>query len=134
VDSTVRLLPLRLLAGNSSSVDGKSGTLPQAPDADAPPRRCQSGARRCAEVPAVIAAGARRTTLPRLAKTAGVRWSIDRAFESGKQYAGLAAYEVRSWTGWHRHVTLSLLAHAVLAAVRKLADEPAPKGQPIARS
>jgi SRSO17 transposase len=70
-----------------------------------------------------IAAGPNRTTLTRLARTAGARWSIEGAFESGKQEAGLADYEVRSWTGWHRHVTLSLLAHAVLAAVRKLAGE-----------
>ena len=31
---------------------------------------------------------------------------------------GLAQYEVRSWDGWHRHVTLSMLALAFLAAVR----------------
>jgi SRSO17 transposase len=74
-----------------------------------------------------IAAGPRRTTLTRLAKTAGARWSIEDAFESGKQEVGLADYEVRSWTGWYRHVTLSLLAHAILAAVRKLAGEPPPK-------
>jgi SRSO17 transposase len=74
-----------------------------------------------------IAAGPKRTTLNRLARTAGARWSIEGAFESGKQEAGLADYEVRSWTGWHRHVTLSLLAHAVLAVVRKLADAPPPK-------
>ena len=36
---------------------------------------------------------------------------------------------MRSWTGWRRHVTLSLLAHAVLAAVRKLADEPPQKSR-----
>jgi SRSO17 transposase len=69
-----------------------------------------------------IAAGPRRTTLTRLAQTAGARWSIEGGFESAKQEVGLADYEVRSWTGWYRHVTLSLLAHAVLAAVRNLAD------------
>jgi SRSO17 transposase len=74
-----------------------------------------------------IAAGPKRTTLNRLAKTAGARWSIEGGFESAKQEAGLADYEVRSWTGWHRHVILSLLAHAVLAVVRKLAGAPPPK-------
>jgi SRSO17 transposase len=74
-----------------------------------------------------IAAGPKRTTLTRLAKTAGARWSIEGGFESAKQEAGLGDYEVRSWTGWYRHVTLSLVAHAVLAAVRKLADAPPPK-------
>jgi SRSO17 transposase len=81
-----------------------------------------------------IAAGPRRTTLTRLAKTAGARWSIEGAFESGKQEAGLADSEVRSWTGWYRHVTLSLLAHAVLAVVRKLAGEPPQKSRRRVRS
>ena len=80
-----------------------------------------------------IAAGPERTTLTRLARTAGARWSIEGGFESAKQEAGLGDYEVRSWTGWYRHITLSLLAHAVLAAVRKLADAP-PQKSPRARS
>jgi len=81
-----------------------------------------------------LAAGPRRTTLTRLAKTAGARWSIEGSFESAKQEVGLADYEVRSWTGWHRHITLALLAHAVLAAVRKLADGPPKKSRRASRS
>lgn len=80
-----------------------------------------------------LAAGPKRTTLTRLAKTAGTRWSIEGGFEQAKQEAGLADSEVRSWTGWYRHVTLSLLAHAVLAVVRKLADAP-PQKSPRARN
>jgi SRSO17 transposase len=81
-----------------------------------------------------IAAGPRRTTLSRLAKTAGTRWAVEGAFESAKQEVGLADYEVRSWTGWYRHVTLSLLAQAVLAAVRRLADGPPKKSRPASWS
>jgi SRSO17 transposase len=81
-----------------------------------------------------LAAGPARTTLTRLAQTAGARWSIEGGFESAKQDVGLADYEVRSWTGWHRHVTLALLAHAVLAAVRKLAAGPPKKSRPACRS
>ena len=81
-----------------------------------------------------IAAGPGRTTLTRLAKTAGARWSIEGAYESAKQEVGLADYEVRSWTGWYRHITLSLLAHAVLAVVRKLAGELPQKSRRLARS
>ena len=81
-----------------------------------------------------IAAGPARTTLTQLARTAGARWSIEGAFESAKQEAGLAGYEVRSWTGWHRHITLALLAHAVLAAIRRLADAPPKKSRPTSRS
>jgi SRSO17 transposase len=81
-----------------------------------------------------LAAGPARTPLTRLAKTAGVRWSIEGGFELAKQEVGLADYEVRSWTGWHRHVTLSLLAHAVLAAVRRRVDGPPPKSWPTSRN
>jgi SRSO17 transposase len=81
-----------------------------------------------------IAAGPSRTTLTRLAVTAGARWSIEGAYESAKQEAGLADYEVRSWTGWHRHVTLSLLAHAILAVARKLAGELPQKSRRRVRS
>ena len=81
-----------------------------------------------------IAAGPGRTTLTRLAATAGARWPIEGGFESAKQEAGLADYEVRSWTGWHRHVTLSLLAQAVLATVRKLAEGPPKKSRRTSRS
>jgi SRSO17 transposase len=52
-----------------------------------------------------------------------VRWSIEGDFESAKQEVGLANYEGQSWTGPYRHVTLSLLAHSILASVRKQADE-----------
>lgn len=81
-----------------------------------------------------LAAGPRRTTLTRLAQVAGARWAVEGAFEVAKQEAGLADYEVRSWTGWHRHVTLSLLAQAVLSAVRKLADGPPKKSRAASRS
>lgn len=65
------------------------------------------------------------TTAKDLATAAGRRWSIEVCFESGKQQTGLDEYEVRSWDGWHRHVTLSLLASVFLTAVR-IAAEPAP--------
>jgi hypothetical protein len=81
-----------------------------------------------------VAAGPRRTTLTRLARTAGARWAVEGAFESAEQEVGLADYEVRSWTGWYRHVTLSLLAQAVLAAVRRLADGPPKKSRTALRS
>ena len=81
-----------------------------------------------------LAAGPARTTLTRLAEVAGSRWSIEGGFESAKQEVGLADYEVRSWTGWYRHVTLSLLAHAILAGVRRLAEDPPKKSRAASRS
>ena len=83
--------------------------------------------------PYYVAAGPSRTTRTRLARIAGARGSIEGAFESAEQEVGLADSEVRSGTGWHRHIPLSLLAHAVLAAVRKRAGEPPPKRRQRAR-
>src|SRR5215217_1576421 len=61
------------------------------------------------------------TTLAELVRVAGTRWAIESCFEAAKGEAGLDEYEVRSWVGWHRHVTLAMLAHAYLAALRKAA-------------
>lgn len=49
---------------------------------------------------------------------AGCRWAIESAFEQVKQEVGLDDYEVRNWDGWHRHVTLALMAHAFLEVLR----------------
>jgi SRSO17 transposase len=61
------------------------------------------------------------TGLATLVRVAGTRWTIEACFEAAKGEVGLDEYEVRSWTGWHRHVTLAMLAHAYLAAVREAA-------------
>ena len=50
-------------------------------------------------------------------RAAGCRWAIGDVFKLGKGQVGLDQYEVRSWTGWQRHVTLALLALAILAAI-----------------
>jgi SRSO17 transposase len=60
------------------------------------------------------------TALADLVRVAGSRWTIEACFEAAKGEVGLDQYEVRSWTGWHRHVTLAMLAHAYLAALRKV--------------
>ena len=59
------------------------------------------------------------TSLTRLVQVAGLRWPIESLFEQGKGEVGLDEYEVRSWVGWHRHITLSMFALAYLAIVRK---------------
>jgi SRSO17 transposase len=61
------------------------------------------------------------TTLAQLVRIAGARWAIESCFEAAKGEVGLDDYEVRSWTGWHRHITLAMLAHAYLAVLRKAA-------------
>jgi len=62
---------------------------------------------------------AKRTTLLTLATVASARWSIETTIEEGKGETGLDEYEVRYWHSWHRHITLSMMAHAWLAAIRQ---------------
>jgi SRSO17 transposase len=50
------------------------------------------------------------TSIDRLAQMSGSRYWIERTFEDGKGIAGLADYQVRSWTGWHHHMTITLMA------------------------
>lgn len=60
----------------------------------------------------------KRTRLKTIVRIAGSRWAVEECFEQAKQEAGLDEYEVRSWVGWHRHITLSMLAHATLTVIR----------------
>jgi SRSO17 transposase len=59
-----------------------------------------------------------KARLQTLAQVAGRRWEIEIAFEAAKGECGLDHYEVRHWQGWYRHMTLAMLAHAVLAVLR----------------
>ncbi len=61
-----------------------------------------------------------------LAIAAGQRWNIECCFEATKQETGLDEYEVRSWHGWYRHMSLSMLAMAFLTVVRVKADKDRP--------
>ena len=58
------------------------------------------------------------TTLKEMVAVAGRRWAVEECFAAAKGECGLDEYEVWSWTGWHRHLTLSLLAHTYLTVVR----------------
>jgi SRSO17 transposase len=51
------------------------------------------------------------TVLEKLVQMSGMRWPIETCFEDSKQLLGMGDYEVRSWTGWHHHMTLIILAH-----------------------
>lgn len=57
-------------------------------------------------------------TPARLVRTSGMRWPIESCFEVGKQELGMGDYEVRSWRGWHHHMTLVLLALAFLVRLQ----------------
>ena len=58
------------------------------------------------------------TPLVELAGIALTRHSIEQVLEEAKGQTGLADYEVRHWHGWHRHITLALLAHTFLKLIQ----------------
>lgn len=62
------------------------------------------------------------TPLETLVKVEGHRWAIEDSFEAAKNELGLDHNETRSWHGWHRHVSLVMLAFAMLAAIRHRAN------------
>jgi len=58
------------------------------------------------------------TSLKKMVQAAGQRWKIEECFESAKGEVGLDQYEVRNYQGWHRHITLAMLAHALLVTTK----------------
>ncbi len=73
------------------------------------------------------------TPLTVLVEVEGRRWAIEDAFETAKTELGLAHNETRSWHGWHRHVSLVMLAFAMLMVIRHKADSVAsPQKRPTA--
>jgi SRSO17 transposase len=75
------------------------------------------------------------TTLEEVVWVAGSRWTIENGFEEAKGEVGLDHYEVRSWTGWYRHITLAMWAYALLVVMRAgtIAVEALKKSLPPAR-
>ena len=66
------------------------------------------------------------TPIATLVAVEGRRWAIEDAFETAKTELGFDHNETRSWHGWHRHVSLVMLAIAMMAAVRHRANTIAP--------
>jgi SRSO17 transposase len=66
------------------------------------------------------------TQIEVLVRVEGRRWAIEDSFEVAKNELGLDHNETRSWHGWHRHVTLVMLAFAMMAAIRHRANTAAP--------
>lgn len=59
-----------------------------------------------------------QTTVMAHVQVAGKRWTVEESIQVGKGEVGLDHYEVRSWTGWYRHITLAMVGQAFLAVVR----------------
>jgi SRSO17 transposase len=70
------------------------------------------------ELRAYVVFAPQASTLEEVVRVAGTRWVIEQLFEAAKGEVGLDHYEVRSWTGWYRHITLAMWALALLAVMR----------------
>ena len=74
--------------------------------------RCRESANRCSR------ADRHALSPPRSRYMRAVsRWAIEDSFETAKNEFGLDHNESRSWHGWHRHVSLAMLAFAEVAAI-----------------
>jgi SRSO17 transposase len=53
----------------------------------------------------------------RLVEVAGTRWTVETCFKESKGEVGLDHYEVRSYDGWYKHISFSMLALAFLSVL-----------------
>lgn len=65
------------------------------------------------------------TTLKQMIEVIGDRWTVEECLKSGKGQVGLDEYEVRSWQGWYRHITLCMFALAFLGVLCSSSQTPA---------
>ena len=63
------------------------------------------------------------TDIATLVHVEGHRWAIEDSFETAKNELGLDHNETRSWHGWNRHVSLVMLAFAMMATIRHRANK-----------
>ena len=68
----------------------------------------------------------REHALEELARVAKAEHRIEECFKRAKGEAGLADYQVRNWSGWHHHQTLSLLAAWFLIEETRRGKNPDP--------
>ena len=59
-----------------------------------------------------------QTPFQRLARLTAWRWSVGNTIEECKSELGSDHYEVRGWTGWHHHQTMTMLSHHFLVRLR----------------
>lgn len=74
------------------------------------------------------------TEIQTLVAVEGHRWAIEDSFETTKSELGLDHNESRLWHGWHRHVSLVMLAFAMMAAIRHRANTATPPKRSTTRT
>ena len=73
------------------------------------------------------------TAMKKLGLVEGHRWAIEDSFETAKNELGLDHNETRSWHGWHRHVSLVMLAFVMMAVIRHHANVTPPLKKTLPR-
>ena len=70
------------------------------------------------DLTAYVVFAPQEAVLAEVVRVAGTRWTIEQLFEAAKGEVGLDHDEVRSWTGWYRHITLAMWALSLLTVLR----------------
>jgi SRSO17 transposase len=78
------------------------------------------------EIAYYICFGPSATSVDELVRIAGSRWPIEECFQTAKNETGLDHYQVRGYSAWYRHITLSMAAAAFLVIIRDAAKKGAP--------
>ena len=117
---TSYFLAIRVRPANRDIPRGQDGSLPECwllaewpPEADEPTGYWLS------TLPA-------DTSIAELVRLAKIRWRIEHDYRELKTGLGLDHFEGRSYLGWHRHVTLAVLAQAFCTMIRTDPKAPAP--------
>lgn len=103
------------------------GIIPLNPPPDKPCRRwlpVRRNLTKTDELRAYVCYAPEATSLEKLIEVAGTRWTIETCFAEGKGEVGPDQYEVRSYSGWYRHITLACAAHVLLTVLRNLSGPP----------
>lgn len=58
------------------------------------------------------------TPMETLDRLATLRWSIEQCFQECKSYLGMSHYETRTYTAWHRHMLMVMIAHLFTLLLR----------------
>jgi len=66
------------------------------------------------------------TPLVEFVRISGMRWPIEIIYEEAKGEVGFYHYEIRSWLGWHHHMSLVAMAHHFLVRLRVLFQQQTP--------
>lgn len=72
------------------------------------------------ELRAYICFAPQNTPEQKLVKIAGTRWTVETCFKESKSETGMDQYEVRSYEGWYKHITLAMIALALLTVLSSL--------------